>query len=148
MDSLHAWFLTKQPIVEQVGNRIYPVRAPAGMNEPFAVYIRSDREERPSFQGATGGIVRTVLDITVWADTHARADLISEVFREQIDGFKGGIGPGDIDKVYQLLVLDQADDYAEDPNGREFGWYGVRTNYSFWYGQSIPAPAIQNQLSA
>lgn len=73
-------------IAAHIGGRFYPVLAPSSASLPFVVFRRIGVEREQSLANPIG-TPRVSLEIATYSETYEQAREISDLVRQQLDGF-------------------------------------------------------------
>jgi hypothetical protein len=82
--------LTNGTPIAQLGNRLYPVAAPARVQMPYATYARVSAVRARHTLGPSG-LVSARFQIDIYAAAYATARAVSDAIRTRLDGFRGTI---------------------------------------------------------
>ena len=107
------------PLPTDAGARVYPVRAPQGVDAPYIVYQRISSVPAASLGVAAGpDLVRVQID--VWAPTYAEAKTIAGQVRAAMDA------------ATESAVLKSRFDNGFDDFEIELGLYRASADYMCW----------------
>lgn len=115
-----------------IGNRVYPIIAPASTAMPFAVYRRSGITRSATLSGVVG--VPTVrLEIGIYGSTYNGVREAADAFRESLDGW-GGTSYGI--EVKRVSLTDESDGLAALEGGEVPPMYSVTQTYEILWQES------------
>lgn len=82
---------TAPAISELLGDRIYPVLAPASAAIPFATWRRSSVQREMTLSGPAG-LPTVTVQFDLYAETYEAVREIADRFRRTLDGWGGSLG--------------------------------------------------------
>lgn len=111
-------------------NRIYPIVMPQKIQRgaqvtPCVVYETRSVDRQVTYCG-TGGLVRTTMQLDVYADDYNTSKLVAQAVREVLMDFRGLLG-GTIEVRHAALVTEF------DVVDFEPGIYRVSQSWAFWH---------------
>ena len=134
-DAVYAILTGDSDVSGLVGTRIYQHVAPQGTVQPLITFSRIGAQHESHMGGATG-LANARIQVTSWDDTPEDAMTLAEHVRDALVPFKGSSGGAEISAVF----LDgDSTDFEQLTAGRENFVYNVSQEYTFWFGESIPA---------
>jgi len=80
--------LTNDQPIPALGNRLYPVAAPARVQLPYAIFTRVSATRARHTLGPSG-LVSARFQIDTYSNAYATARAVAEAIRKRLDGFRG-----------------------------------------------------------
>lgn len=118
--------VTNTAVSALVGNRVYPVLAPATATLPFAVYRRSSIQRQQTLAGPLG-LPTVSMEVQIYGTTYESARQVADVFRSVLDGYAGSLN----NVVVQNSSLEQeSDDFVQLAGAELPPVYSVTQNYA------------------
>lgn len=120
-------------VTDLVGTRIYPGQAPQGVALPYVIQFRVSTRRFPHV-GGPSGMVRTRIQIDVYAATLDSAQSVFDALRDNLDGWRATL----MDDVYVQSVNldDEANDFTPSQDGADPGVHRIRADFIFVYSES------------
>ena len=120
--------LAADPLVADViGDRIYPVIAPASAALPFATWRRQAVQREATLSGPSG-IATVTLAVDMYATTYEAVRELSDRCRERLDGFNGALG--NWISVRNVSLLNESDGFVQLAGGELPPVYSVTQTYT------------------
>jgi hypothetical protein len=114
-DFLQKKLAADQAVAAIVGDRIYPVRAPQGVDAPYITYQRQRVSRWRTAEGPTGD-ARALFQVRSWSDDYEQAVELGDAVGDALDGFQGDF---EGHWVEQVKVEDERDDVVPPNPGAE-----------------------------
>lgn len=111
-----------------VGSRVYPLRAPEGVAQPFLVYQRVAAPPRETAFGTDPGIARPRFQLVAWATSYATAKAVATAVRQALQRYRGTVGG--------VEILDIFVEFDEDLHDDEVHLFGALTDFSVIHRES------------
>lgn len=126
-------------VAAAAGARIFPSLAPEDTDYPYIVFNRISTARR-GHQDAASGLADALMQISVWDDDPLTAATTADAVRDALDGYQWSTmgGGGETCAVHRVSLQGQRDAYAEPPEGKEDGIYGVQLDFNVIYEESVP----------
>ena len=115
-------------LVDLIGNRIYPMHLPEGVDMPAITYQRISGNRMRSHSGPSG-TANPRYTFTCWAETYGGAKAVADQLRFILDGFNGAMGGVD---VQAGLVEDDRDDFDT-----QLELYQVQVDAILWHAEAL-----------
>lgn len=114
-------------VADLLGDRIYPVIAPASASLPFAAWRRVGVQREMTLSGPTG-MPTVTLSLDIYAETYTAVRDIADRCREVLHGFTGGVG----NYIHVALVscLNESDGFVQLAGGELPPVYSVTQTYT------------------
>lgn len=103
--------------------RIYPLRLPQVPTFPAIVYQTVSTVVLDHNHGGAGRLLRSRVQFTCWAASHAGADALADALRSALDGYAGTMTITVVE--YSLLQSERADWDAESEDYRRIQDYYI-----------------------
>ncbi len=110
--------------------RVYPNKAPQGVDRPYVVCRRISGAPVLTYAGPTSLGGRRV-QVDCYGDSYADADAMSLAVMAALNGFAGKVGSTPID-VRGALLEDIGDDYEQPVHSDEAGIHRVSMEFLVW----------------
>lgn len=111
-----------------IGNRIFPMRLPEGVDLPAITYERVSGPRMRSHSGPSG-TANPRYQFRCWGDPYSSAKDVADQLRIALDGFSGDMGTV---AVQAAFVEDDVDDYNIATKQ-----YNVRLDAILWHAEAI-----------
>jgi hypothetical protein len=106
--------LTAGTPIASLGNRLYPVAAPARVQMPYATYARVSALRARDTLGPSG-LVSARFQIDTYANNYADARAVAEAIRIRLDGYRGTItGSGWSCRIEGISLITDQDLHEPD----------------------------------
>lgn len=145
LEAVDAKLRTITPLTALVGNRIFGNRAPQwtdaiqrAMGNPFPriVYSSSSLDQHRHLEGSDGSALISVT-VDIYDTNYLRAKQLEEIFRLNLDTFKGVMGAVEIDEV----TLEASNDFYESAvDGSDVGANLISMDFFFHHQQEEASP--------
>jgi|GEM_PF-5620062 len=122
-------YLTTQPQLSAVGNRIFPMRRPTRSALPAIVYQRKNTNEDVDMDDAIG-LSSPVFEFEIFGRDHAEAYRLSEMMRGVLDGLTGAIGET---AALAVTMLGETEVMEHQAAGKKAAWYSVKQDYELMH---------------
>lgn len=109
---------------DEVGTRIYPVRAPQSAKYPLVTYQRVGGARESDHEDDTLQWPR--VQVVAYAKTHRAAEALADAIEADLDGYKGTVRQVEIQHIERENRLDQ----PFDPDDTAFG---ILLDFFIWY---------------
>jgi hypothetical protein len=127
-EKLLADVLRASPAVAEIlGDRVYPVIAPASAAIPFLVW-RRQAVQREATLGGPSGIANVTLAFDMYAETYEAVRDLADRCRAALDGFGGGVG--NWLSVRYVSLLNESDGFVQLAGGELPPVYSVTQTYT------------------
>ena len=124
--------LENSPLVAQaLGDRIYPVIAPASAALPFATWRRVS-VQREMTLGGPSGMPTVTLAVDIFGETYEAVRHAADHVREVLDGFRGGVGNSF--HVAIVSLQNESDGFVQLAGGELPPVYSVTQTYTILWG--------------
>lgn len=126
-------------VSDLVGDRIYPMYAPAAARMPYAVLqLISGAPER--HMAAQSDLSAARVQINIHAATPRDADRVADAVYGELGGYPGGtMGSDDVAVHVRSITLEGRGDLpVEAADASEAHGYGRRQDYQVWYRETVP----------
>jgi hypothetical protein len=121
-------------VMDLVGDRIYPTKAPQDEPLPCIIYRRFG-DQAPQMQSGACGIAEAQYEISVIATCAKEATDVSEAIRNAFDGLRNV----EIGTTYvRSANLINESDTSILFQGSEDERYQIEMDFDFWYFRSVP----------
>ena len=114
-----------------VGNRIYPVLAPATAALPLVTWRRSG-VQREQTLGLPMGMPRVSVEYSIYGTTYEQARELADAMRVVLDGYGG---TADNTTVKQASLEDESDDFVTLAGADLPPVYQVTQRYDCWWSE-------------
>lgn len=114
-------------VAELVGDRVYPVIAPASAAIPFIVW-RRQAVQRESTLAGPSGIATVTLAVDMYATTYEAVRELADRCRVVLDGFGGSLG--NWISVRNVSLLNESDGFVQLAGGDLPPVYSVTQTYT------------------
>jgi hypothetical protein len=114
-------------VAEIVGDRVYPVIAPASAAIPFVVW-RRQAVQRESTLAGPSGVVTVTLAVDMYATTYEGVRELADRCRVVLDGFGGELG--NWISVRNVSLLSESDGFVQLAGGDLPPVYSVTQTYT------------------
>lgn len=114
-----------------VGNRIYPVLAPATAALPLVTWRRSG-VQREQTLGLPMGMPRVSVEYSIYGTTYEQARDLADAMRVVLDGYGG---TADNTTVKQTSLEDESDDFVTLAGADLPPVYQVTQRYDCWWSE-------------
>lgn len=114
-------------VADLLGDRIYPVIAPASASLPFAAWRRVGVQREMTLSGPTG-MPTVTLSLDIYAETYTAVRDIADRCREVLHGFTGGVG--NYVQVAIVSCLNESDGFVQLAGGELPPVYSVTQTYT------------------
>lgn len=112
---------------ELVGDRIYPVIAPASAAVPFVTWRRSAVQREQTLSGPAG-LPTVTLQVDVFAETYEAVRQIADCCRSTLDGWGGSLG--NWITVSHVSLISESDGFVSLAGGDLPPVYSVTQTYT------------------
>jgi hypothetical protein len=120
--------LVADPLVaEIVGDRVYPVIAPASAAIPFVTWRRQAVQREATLAGPSG-IATVTLVVDMYATTYEGVRELADRCRVVLDGFNGALG--NWISVRNVSLLSESDGFVQLAGGELPAVYSVTQTYT------------------
>lgn len=118
-------------VARLLGDRIYPVIAPAAAALPFATW-RRQAVQREMTLGGPSRMPQVTLAVDVFGETYEGVRHAADAVREVLDGFRGGVG----NSLHVAIVslLNESDGFVQLAGGELPPVYSVTQTYTILWG--------------
>ena len=120
-------------VAEIVGDRVYPVIAPASAAIPFVTWRRQAVQREATLSGPSG-IATVTLAVDMYATTYEGVRELADRCRAVLDGFSGALG--NWISVRNVSLLSESDGFVQLAGGELPAVYSVTQTYTI-LGQEI-----------
>ena len=134
---LVAYILADAGIAAEIGDKIYPRRAPKSASGKYAVYNRVSAINGHELIGKALDCTGAIYQFDFWADEPGDVEAVAEAFRAAFDGLRGLVGSTEIRRVW---LQDERDDLEDLDNADEEGKERITHDYEVIYMRSVPTP--------
>jgi len=122
------------------GDRFYWNEAPPSANQAIAssgcyAVFNEITADRPKHLLATSGVIRSRIQCSVYAMTHAGAETGFEALRTVTDGYRGTMSGVTVERIW---LVDSGDIYVAAQRGENVGLHGIRLDYLVLWRESVP----------
>lgn len=114
-------------VAEIVGDRVYPVIAPASAAIPFIVWRRQAVQREATLAGPSG-IATVTLAVDMYATTYEAVRELADRCRATLDGFGGSLG--NWISVRNVSLLSESDGFVQLAGGDLPPVYSVTQTYT------------------
>lgn len=114
-------------VAEIVGDRVYPVIAPASAAIPFVTWRRQAVQREATLSGPSG-IATVTLAVDMYATTYEGVRELADRCRETLDGFNGALG--NWISVRNVSLLSESDGFVQLAGGDLPPVYSVTQTYT------------------
>jgi hypothetical protein len=114
-------------IAELIGDRVYPVIAPASAAIPFIVW-RRQAVQRESTLAGPAGVATVTLAVDMYATTYEAVRELADRCRAVLDGFNGALG--NWISVRNVSLLNESDGFVQLAGGDLPPVYSVTQTYT------------------
>lgn len=110
--ALRSYVLGYAPVAAIVGNRMYHVKIKEGTTADTIVFNRISGQGYPVMEGMSGFTIQR-FQIDALSLIQDNANILADLVRDRIDGFRGSMGDSPIVTVHGIFMVDQRDDYDD-----------------------------------
>jgi hypothetical protein len=114
-------------VAEIVGDRVYPVLAPASAAIPFLTWRRQGVQREMTLNGPSG-IATVTLAVDMYAETYEAVRELADRCRATLDGFGGSLG--NFISVRNVSLLNESDGFVQLAGGDLPPVYSVTQTYT------------------
>jgi hypothetical protein len=114
-------------VAEIVGDRVYPVLAPASAAIPFVTWRRQAVQREMTLNGPLG-MPTVTLAVDMYAETYEAVRELADRCRAALDGFGGGLG--NFISVRNVSLLNESDGFVQLAGGDLPPVYSVTQTYT------------------
>jgi hypothetical protein len=114
-------------VAEIVGDRVYPVIAPASAAIPFVTWRRQAVQREATLSGPAG-IATVTLAVDMYATTYEGVRELADRCRVVLDGFNGALG--NWISVRNVSLLSESDGFVQLAGGELPAVYSVTQTYT------------------
>jgi hypothetical protein len=126
--------LAAAPLVaDLVGDRVYPVIAPASAAIPFVTWRRQAVQREATLSGPSG-IATVTLAVDMYATTYEGVRELADRCREILDGFNGALG--NWISVRNVSLLSESDGFVQLAGGELPAVYSVTQTYTILWQET------------
>jgi len=111
--ALRAFLLADPAIAAAVGDRVYPLKMPQGVDAPSIVYQRISGQGDYHMQGASG-LNRPRIQVGAWAQSIDTAAANALLVKNRLSGYQGNMGSGAILVYVQAVFFDSERDFFDE----------------------------------
>ena len=120
-------------VADIVGDRVYPVIAPASAAVPFITWRRQSVQRETTLSGPSG-IANVTLAVDMYATTYEGVRELADRCRATLDGFSGGLG--NWISVSYVSLLSESDGFVQLAGGELPSVYSVTQTYTIFWQES------------
>jgi hypothetical protein len=133
---LYAYLAAQSAVTDLVGTRIYPEWNASG-NEtlPYVVYTLIS-ESRDPHLGSASGLVRSTVQIDVYAATTRSMDAVADAIRGELDGFRGTWNESTV--VRECHLESRRNGHETDGQAGNVGVFRASLDYRIWHVETVP----------
>lgn len=133
---VRAYLLSKTPITNAIGNRIYPDFLPA-KNAAFPAVVMLIVTHLPRCMLSGGaGWAESTLQLDIYSPVAAQRDSLAELFRTELQGFSGTMGSSTVGAV---TCRTSRDGYEMPLDNSDTGLFRHSADYWIRHDQSVPS---------
>jgi hypothetical protein len=114
-------------VAELIGDRVYPVIAPASAAIPFVVWRRQAVQRDATLSGPSG-VATVTLAVDMYATTYEGVRELADRCRQTLDGFNGALG--NWISVRNVSLLSESDGFVQLAGGELPAVYSVTQTYT------------------
>lgn len=123
--------LADPAVATVIGNRVYPVIAPASASLPFVTWRRQTVQREQTLSGPLG-MPTVTLAIEMYADGYEAVRELADTVRACLDGFGGSVG--NYVSVRLVSLLNESDGFVQLSGGDLPPVYSVTQTYQILWG--------------
>jgi len=116
-------------LTDLVGQRIYYVKAPQNVSNPYVVFSKISASREHDHDGASGLVPARVI-FSIFAETYREVKLIAGQIQSALQAFKGTMGGDGGVSVNGAFYQNEADFYEEN-----IKLYHTDCNYLIWHNE-------------
>lgn len=130
---VYDWLSGRSAVTDETTN-IYPQWVPRGKSLPY-ITLQLIFQDRPRYQEGVSGLVYSLVQIDCWGTTFKQAADLSEIVRDNMDGYRGTMGTHTIRRVTledtrSLVTPPRAGDDEDTPR--------ISMDFGIWHTETVP----------
>ncbi len=132
------YLLSKSAVTTVVGTRVFPNFIPE-KNTSYPVIVYAVVSQVPAHNLAGGaGYAETRIQLDVYCKTAVERDSLTEILRNELQGFAGTMGSSTVSSVVYRNAIDL---YEPPIDSSDVGLFRNSTDYWIRHSQSVPSLA-------
>jgi hypothetical protein len=114
-----------------IGQRVYPVLAPASATLPFITWRRAGIQREQTL-ARPAGMPRVTIEFSVYGTTYEEARTVADAVRSVLDGYGGSANNTE---VKQTSLEDESDDFVTLTGSDLPPVYQITQRYDCWWSE-------------
>lgn len=136
-ESLWQFLKTTTAITDELAERQYPAGSvPTGTPLPYLTWQKIDNVHT-HHQGGASGLANPRYQFDIYAVSEAEAERIMQVFRKELDMFRGEMGDTTKTPVRLIAIDSDSEQYQPPKDGTQEGAHRSTADFLVWHVEEV-----------